>query len=264
MNDGFAYRRESGDAMFGLDGKIGGKSKWILGAVIGALFVWGIPILSNPSAASAILFHGHVVQIGIAMLAVWATAVVARRWSANVDTSNPMSRFVFFVKFSALFCGGLFLLVVIWLRSQEHTEIKIQLHGQRAMADVVRIYTGSCGRRSCSVNVEYVFTPTSKTGEPSQPTHGYAQLSTNNRSNDPDVVYARTQHHVPIAYEVDHPQWSALNFNDDIFRLDHGQKYRSALGLFAKIFLGVFLLLVGVGGVGAVGVRRSRRRSDFC
>ncbi|WP_147293351.1 hypothetical protein [Dyella monticola] len=111
---------------------------------------------------------------------------------------------------------GLFFLSAIWLRSQEHAEAKIQTNGQRVMADVVRIYTGACGKRSCSINVEYAFTPTSEAGG-SQPIHGYAELGTSDRPNDPNLVYARTNQRVPIAYEVDHPQMSALNFNDDIF-----------------------------------------------
>lgn len=246
-NKEFAYQQASGDDAFGDAGKTRGKSRWILGAVIGIFLVWGIPILSDPSSASAILLHGLFGQMCIAMLAIWGMVVLAKRWSANVDANNPASRFAFFIKFLALFCGGFFFLSIIWLRSQEHTQVTIQHHGERAMADIVRIYTGACGKRSCSINVEYMFTPTSETEEASQPIHGYAQLGTNNRPNDPNIVYARTNHRVPIAYEVGHPQLSALNFNDDVFRLDHSQDYLRTVGLLGKVFLGVFLVGLALG-----------------
>lgn len=248
-NEGFAYQPVSGYVAFGEPGKTRSNSRWILGVVIGISFVWGIPILSNPSSASAVLLHGVFGQVCIAMLAIWGMVVLARRWSANIDTNNPMSRFAFFVKFLALFCGGFFFLSVVWLRSQEHAQIAIQRNGERAMADIVRIYTGACGKRSCSINVEYAFTPTSETDEASQPIHGYAQLGTDDRSNDPDIVYARTNHRVPIAYEVGHPQLSVLNFNDDVFRLDHSQAYLRTVGLLGKIFLGIFL-----GGLALAGL----------
>jgi hypothetical protein len=221
----------------------------IFGGLLGVLFIWGIPILSNPSSASAILLHGDVGFIGAAVLAVWGIIVVARRLSANVDMNSPSSRFAFFGKFLALFCTVFFALLIMWARNEEHTEVKIQANGQRVMADVVRIYTGSCGKRSCSINVEYAFTPSSETGAGSQAIHGYAQLGTSDRSNAPNLVYARTNQHVPVAYEVDHPQVSALNFNDDVFRIDHSRRYLSTVRLFGEIFLGIFVIGLLVGGL---------------
>jgi hypothetical protein len=117
------------------------------------------------------------------------------------------------------------------------------------MADVIRIYTGGCGKRSCSINVEYAFTPTSETAGSSQALHGYARLGTSTRPNDPEVAYARTNHRVPIAYEVDRPQVSALNFNDEVFRLDHHERSRKTFTLLGEIFLGVFLVGIAAGGL---------------
>lgn len=64
------------------------------------------------------------------------------------------------------------------------------------------------------------------------------------------VAYARTNRHVPIAYEVDHPQVSALNFDDEVFRLDHGKRYLSTVALLGEIFLGLFLAGLVLGGLG--------------
>ncbi|GLQ47809.1 hypothetical protein GCM10007862_28600 [Dyella lipolytica] len=244
-----AYQQQPSDSAYSETEKTSTKYAWVFGAVFGIFVIWGIPILSNPSSASAILLHGDVGFVCIALLAIMGVVVVTRRLSAKVDLNDPMSKFAFFAKFLALFCTVFFVLMAIWLRNQERTEVKIQLNGQRAMADVVRIYTGSCGKRSCSINVEYAFTPTSETSGVSQPIHGYAQLGTSNRPNDPDVVYAKTNQHVPIAYEVDHPQVSALNFNDDVFRIDHGEQYRRTLALFGEIFLGIFLIGLAAGGL---------------
>jgi hypothetical protein len=218
------------------------KRGWILGAFIGIFFIWGIPILTNPGSASAVLLHGDAGIVGVLVFAMVGMAVLFRHLNARVDANNPGSRFAFFAKFLAAFCAVFFIILVVWLGGKERTEVRIQRNGQRAMADVVRIYTGSCGKRSCSIDVEYAFTPVSETSGASQPLHGYAQLGTSSYRNDPDVVYARANQHVPIAYEIDHPQVSALNFNDDVFRLDHGERYRSTVALLSKIFLGIFLV----------------------
>jgi hypothetical protein len=217
------------------------KYQLVLGGIFALLLIWGVPILSNPSAASAILFHGDAVFMFGLVLIVCGIVLVARYLRANVDANNPSSRFAFYSKLLALSCAAFFVLPTLWLRNQEHTELRIQANGQRVMADVVRIYRGSCGKHSCSINVEYAFTPTSEP-EGSPPVHGYARLGTTSNPNNTELVYARTTQHVPIAYEVDRPQVSALNFNDDIFRLDHSESYHRMVGLLAKISLGIFLI----------------------
>jgi hypothetical protein len=249
LDEGSDYQQTPGGYAFDGTGRPRTKYGWVFGVLLGVLLVWGIPILSNPSSASAVLLHGNVVLVAVVGVVLWGIVIVARRWSATVDLNSASSRFAFSVKFFALCCSAFFILPTIWLRTQEHTEAKIQANGQRVMADVVRIYNGGCGKRSCSVDVEYAFTPTSDTGDGSQPIHGYAELGTSDRPNDSDIVYARTNQQVPIAYEVDHPQVSALNFNDDVFRLDHGQSYRKTVGLLGAIFLGVFLIAVAVTGL---------------
>jgi predicted RNA-binding Zn-ribbon protein involved in translation (DUF1610 family)/uncharacterized membrane protein len=244
-----AHQQKLNSSSFNETGKPNVKRGWILGAVIGMFFVFGIPILSNPSSASAILLHGNFGFICIFFLAIWGLVVVFRRLSVRVDVNNPMAKFVFFAEFVAAFCTVCFLGLALMLRTQEHTVAKIQLNGQRAMANVVRVYTGSCGKHSCSINVEYTFTPTSDTEGASEPLHGYSQIGTTNRPNDPDVVYARTHQYIPIAYEVDDPQVSALNFNDDVFRLDHGELYRSNVAFLAEIFIGIFLGVLALVGL---------------
>ena len=136
----------------------------------------------------------------------------------------------------------LFFGFTISAHNEVHTENMIQRNGVRTTADVVRIYSGVCGRRSCSINVEYAFTPSTETSDAPKAVHGYARIG--DRSNDPRVVYARTNKQVPIAYEVDHPEVSALNFNDDVFRLDHSEN--PIMALLAKLFLGVFVLLLAI------------------
>jgi hypothetical protein len=243
------YQQKSGTSA---DKGTGGTKLWVWGAwgvALGILFIWGIPILSNPSSAAAVLLHGDIGFVGLFFLAVAGAAVYLNRLSAKVDVNSPRSKFVFLVKYLALLFTVMFVVLAVWLGNQEHTEVKIQRNGQRAMAEVVSIYTGSCGKRSCSVNVKYAFMPTSEAIGASQPVYGYADLTTSDHPNDPALVYARTNHRVPIAYEVGHPQVSALNFNDNIFSLDHGKRYRSKFALLGGIFLGVFLLALVVGSL---------------
>jgi TRAP-type C4-dicarboxylate transport system permease small subunit len=225
------------------------KGGLIFGLLVSAFFIWGIPILSNPSSASDVLMHGNLGFVAIALIAIMGLIFVSGRLSAGVDRNNPMSKFAFLAKVLGMICAVFFILLAIWLRNQERTEDKIQLNGQRVMADVVRIYTGSCGRHSCSIDVEYAYTPTVDANGMSQRLHGYAQLGTNSHPDDLNVAYARANQRVPIAYNIDHPEVSALNFNDDVFLVDHEARYRSTLTLIGSIFLGIFLIGLVVGGL---------------
>jgi hypothetical protein len=222
------------------------KYLWVAVA-FGFFQVVGIPILADPSSASAVLLHGDVGFLCIALLVVLGLIAAGKHMSARVDANNPKSSFAFTATFFALFFTVLFIVFAVWLGGIERVEAKIQRNGQRVMADVIRIYSGGCGKHSCSIDVEYAFTPVSETDGAPLLLHGYSQLG--DRSNDPDVVYARKNQRVPIAYEIDHPQASALNFNDEVFRLDHGQRYRSTVTLLGEIFLGVFLLVLAVAGL---------------
>jgi hypothetical protein len=248
LDEAPAYQRKPSDAAFTGTGGVNKKHGWIFAGVLAILFTVGIPILGNPSSASTVLLHGEAGFLCVSLLVLFGLAAVGRHLSAGVDVNDPRARFALLAKFFALTFTVIFVVIAIWLRNQEHIEVKIQLNGQRAMADVVRIYTGSCGKRSCSIDVEYAYTPANEVDGASQPLHGYAQLGTSSRPNDPDIIYARTNRRVPIAYEVDRPEVSALNFNDDVFRLDHGKRYLSTVTLLGKIFLGALLALLAVAG----------------
>jgi predicted RNA-binding Zn-ribbon protein involved in translation (DUF1610 family) len=244
-----AYPQKPGGFAFNNTTAGNKKSGLVFGAVIGILVFFGIPILTNPSSASAILLHGEAGFLFISFIVIAVLGVVGKRLGAGIDPNDKMAKFKFFAKFFAIFCATLFILPAIWLRNQERTETKIQLNGQRVMADVVRIYIGACGKRSCSIDVEYAFTPTSETDASAQPVHGYAHLGSSNHPNDPDVIYARANKQVPIAYEVGHPEVSALNFDDEVFRIDHGERYRSVVALLGKILLGIFAVVLAVVGL---------------
>ena len=220
------------------------KQGILIGTLFALFFSLGIPILANPSAASTILLHSNVGFASLTFIALMAVVVVARRMSAGVDSNDPKSVFVFAATFFGLVFAVLFFSVAISGHNEARTETRIQRNGLRAMADVVRIYNGSCGRRSCNTYVEYAFTPSTETNVVSKSVHGYADLG--NRSNDPHIAYARTNKQVPIAYEVGHPEVSALNFDDDVFRLDHAEHSNGVVTLLGKILLGVFVLVLAV------------------
>lgn len=103
LQEGPTYRQEPGGSAFNETRKSNIRYGPVFGIILGILFVWGIPILSNPSSASAVLLHGDVVWVFMALLAIWGMIVVARRLSANADANNPWSRFAAVVKFFALF-----------------------------------------------------------------------------------------------------------------------------------------------------------------
>lgn len=217
------------------------------GLLIGILFsllLLGLPILVDPSSASVILLHsgfGFTAFIFIVLMAVLMTAVVAgRRMSARGDSIGPKSAFAILAAFFGIVFAVIFFAVAISGRNDARTEAKIRRNGLRAMADVVRVYTGGCGRAGCNIFVEYAFTPPAET----KSVPGYAWIGAHD--DDPHVAYARTHKQVPIAYEVGHPEVSALNFDDDVFRLDPGERSRHATGVLGMLLLGIFMTVLVV------------------
>lgn len=221
------------------------------GLLMGTLFAlflsFGIPILVNPSSASAILLHSNAGFVSLTFIALMAVVAVGRRMSTGVDANDRKSVFVFGGTIFGLMLGVMFLAFAMSGQSDARDQIRIQRNGLRTVADVVRIYNGGCGRRSCSFYVEYAFTPSAEAGVAAKPIHGYADIG--NHSIDPRVVYARANKQVPIAYEVGHPEVSALNFDDDVFRLDHHQQSNGTLALLAKLFLGIFAVVLAIVGL---------------
>lgn len=247
LHGGVVYRREPKETTLNKHG-----------VLIGSLFsllILGIPVLVDPSSASAILLHSDVGFITLIFIALMTVTAVGRRMSADGYSNDRKSVFTFVATFFGFVFAVLFFGFAISWHNEAHTETRIQRNGLRAMADVVRIYSGECGRGgSCSIYVEYTFMPSTET----KSMHGYARLGW--RNNDPSVAYARTNKQVPIAYEVSHPEVSALNFNDDVFRLDHGERDRSGMAFLGKFFLGIFVLALAVVGL-SLWLRPSKKSS---
>jgi predicted RNA-binding Zn-ribbon protein involved in translation (DUF1610 family) len=98
MGEASAYQKTPSGFTFGEATTVNKKPGWILGAVIGILLVLGIPILSNPSATSAILLHGEMGFLCLFLLALGGVLFVIRRMNAGVDLNDPMSKFAFLAK----------------------------------------------------------------------------------------------------------------------------------------------------------------------
>lgn len=220
----------------------------LLGVLVGLFSIIGIPLLADPSSAYDIIFHGDVGFIAPLSIALVATALLVKRMNARTASDGRKSPLAFYALFFGLIFAVLFFGFTSLVSNKNRIEANIQRNGLRANADVVRIYTASCGKRSCSIDVEYAFTPSGETAAASKPIHGYADLG--DHPDDPRVIYARTNKQVPIAYEVGHPEVSALNFDDDVFRLDHGEQTRSGMAFFGKLFMGALLLVLAIAGIG--------------
>ncbi|GGA10372.1 DUF3592 domain-containing protein [Dyella caseinilytica] len=241
LHGGASYRSKPKETTFN-------KHGILIGTLFSLFLIFGIPMLADPSSASAILLHSNVEFVALIFIALMALAGVMRRMSAGVNSDDRKSVFAYSATFFGLIFAVFFFGFAISMHNEARTEAKIQRNGLRTMADVIRIYNGGCGRRSCSFFVEYAFTPSAETNGASKPIHGYADLG--DRSNDPRITYARTNKQVPIAYEVDHPEVSALNFNDDVFRLDHGERSRDQMALLGGLFVGILVLVLAVVGLG--------------
>ncbi len=102
--------------------------------------------------------------------------------------------------------------------------VAIQQHGGRADGTVDSIYVAGCGRSGpCTLGVRYHYSAPA-------PEHGGSiqlmgdELLGPDRSDDPYYVYASSKGHVPIAFDSEQPQESALNFDDSVFT--GGQAFR--------------------------------------
>jgi hypothetical protein len=229
LHEGVVYQREPKETSLN-------KHGILIGALFSLLFLC-LPVLVDPSSASAILLHSNIGSTALLFIALMPIAVIGRRMSSTIDSNDRRSLFALAATFFGLLFAVLFLGLAISGHNEARTQARIQRNGLRTVADVVRIYHGECGKGgSCSVYVEYTFTPSTE----ANPIHGYARIGS--RDSDANVAYARTNRQIPIAYEADHPEVSAPNFNDDVFRLDHGESDRSGTASLGKIFLGTFVL----------------------
>ena len=222
--------------------KASNKYAIFIGTVFTLFITLGIPILANPSSASDILLHSDVGFVSLICIALISVIAIARRVSGGVDSGGRKSIFLPLATVIGLIFTVLFFALAIMAHNDSRTAQRIQRNGQRAMADVVRIYSGACGKHSCSIYVEYAFTPIEK-NDISNTVHGYANLGTSH--NDAHINYARANKQVPIAYEVGHPEVSALNFDDDVFRRNDDENSR--LIVLGKVLLGVFVLVLLAG-----------------
>ena len=116
-----------------------------------------------------------------------------------------------------LIFGGLFVVIVVWQVLDCLKGLDLQKNGRSTEARVIRTYTAGCGKRSCSINVEYAFTPEPAPGDPRIEYRGYEHIADSRRPNDPDLRYARTNGTVPIVYDVNRPATSGLNFRNRVF-----------------------------------------------
>jgi hypothetical protein len=131
--------------------------------------------------------------------------------------------------------GGLFAAMVIWQALECMKTLDLQKNGRSTEARVIRTYTAGCGKRSCSINVEYAFTPEPAPGDPRIEYRGYEYIADSRRPNDPDLGYARTNGTVPIVYDVNRPATSGLNFRNRVFAKNPVSSMFDFLGIFGGI-----------------------------
>ena len=195
------------------------------------------PVIAQPHMAPAILLHGPTGVLAIVALFVCAAmAVRARRNPAGNGARHPAGMTV------ALAAVG-FALFTLWRFVDYRHAAAIRAHGERSDATVVSIYTDSCGRNGCSINVAYSFTPDGGVAA-GQERRGYARLTSDRYPNDWRLVAARNSGHVPIAYDRNDPRVSRLNFADSAFAGDPWRGFAVAeLILGGGLGVGVLLTL---------------------
>jgi hypothetical protein len=114
--------------------------------------------------------------------------------------------------------------------------MELQQHGRATQAAVIRIYTAGCGKTGgCNENVEYAFTPDPSLGGPRKEYRGYEYIGSSRAPHNPDMLYAKTYHTVPIVYDARWPEISSLNFRNRVFAQNPVTGMFRMLGLFGGI-----------------------------
>jgi len=214
--------------------------KWMIRALVPAILLVlaliVLPAFVHPTAASAILMHGSGVEailLCTLLLAApfgWVKFVSTRQQAAiKKGEVGRKSWYEYDITFLAMVGGGMFLSVAAYQVRDSENLSGIQSHGQRIIADVVDIYTSTCGKTGCNVEVEYKYVPLGRQGLSAAPVTGHAYLANSRDPADPQLIFAKTHNSVPVAYDITRPNISALNFNDDVFRIDHAESTREII-----------------------------------
>jgi hypothetical protein len=138
--------------------------------------------------------------------------------------------------------GVFFAVIVVWQALDCMKRLDLQKNGRAIVANVIRIYTSGCGKRGCSLDVEYAFTPEPTAGNARMEYRGYEYIGSSRSPDAPNLIYAKTYRAVPIVYDVNRPTTSSLNFRNRIFEQDPVSAMFKLLGIFAGV-LGVVAII---------------------
>ena len=83
--------------------------------------------------------------------------------------------------------------------------------------------------------MEFSFTPEPAPGAASKAYRGYEYITSGDRPNDPDLIYAKTYGTVPIVYDAKNPTVSGLNFRNRVFEKNPVRLMFQLIGIFAVI-----------------------------
>lgn len=239
--------------------------KWMIRALIpaillGIILIFG-PALMQPSAAEAILHSGAVIapvalcSVLFGFMFFWIWFVQNRENSRNKNQAAVQSGnkpwYEYKVVLIAIIGAILFSFSAIGLVWSDHDAIGISQHGQRVEAQVIDIYTETCRKRSCGIEVKYAFKPLPGRIGPSIQETGHGYIGDSRYPDSHDITYAKTNHTVPIAYDSFDPKISALNFRDRIFRTDYVKLEETslvdfaAIDLISMVFVWILFALIG-------------------
>ncbi len=148
-----------------------------------------------------------------------------------------LRRMLFFIGAGAL---AMILGVVVWQGADYFKTTQLRAHGVRTEGTVVRIYTSGCGKRSCSLDVEYAYsTPDGRR------LRGFGYLTSDDDLQDPDYLYAKSHRTIPIVFDATHPETVETNFRDWVFRRDALGMMFTIIGIFAGVVAVIFSIIAG-------------------
>ena len=138
--------------------------------------------------------------------------------------------------------GAVLLAVIVWTGLDYRNATILRDHGRRIEASVVRFYPDACGKRGCSLGVEYSFETRNSVGG-LQTVHGHRFIAGSDYASDPDYQYALTRHSLPIVYNQEDINRSELNFRNRIYTVDPATVFVELNEIFGSIVIVVFAFI---------------------
>ena len=210
---------------------------------IGALtsIVGAIPALFDRGHTLDDITHSLVVQMGVGassflMILVFGLAGIQRRADAG---RSPWP--AYWGMLTLLFAAGMSAIILpAW--SAHRLALDLDARGVPAQAHVVRQFSEGCGKNGCVTKLEYSFSA----GKEGRTFRGFASEGNASRYPTSEYEYAVSTKTIPILYDPENPDRSAVYWSDHVHRQAGGGLVSTTVEVLTALLVFMVALLAGM------------------